>query len=411
MAKTVLLASLSLLLVVAIILQPDAAFQSSLQGLTVWWNIVFPGLLPFLVLYELIAAFGLAHAAGALLQPLMGRLFKLPGEAALTIVLGWMGGYPGGAEATASLRKRNIVSKQQGQRLLALSHMPNPLFMLVVIGAGFLHKPIAGFIIAAAVWLSAIWITLLITWLSRKEHSDLPAASAHAENIQKPSMLHQAAEALRLGREQDGRSFGKALGDSVATSVQRLMMIGGFMIFAAVLAKLAEPLLSPLLDQAGLAFMGQAFFEGHLGAYAAAVWDAPGTSTIANAAAIAAVLAWSGFSGILQAGYSISGTDLKLLPFIAWRAAHAVHACLFMVVLWHPITSLLRPLLAPGATPTFAAFDSPDDALGDYAALSLKVSELPLLWQHSLTACAIIGLIGIALAILLFPYRKAQKTG
>lgn len=275
MAKTVMLAFLSILLVVAIIIQPDAAFQASLQGLTVWWNIVFPGLLPFLVLFELIAAFGLTHALGSLLQPLMSRLFRLPGEAALTIVLGWMGGYPAGAEATASLRKRNVVTKQQGQRLLALAHMPNPLFMLVVIGAGFLHKPIVGVIIAAAVWISALWVMFIMTLFRRKEQSGQERSDQEQPGRQlgqkqsvtandeehRSTILHRAAEAFRLGREQDGRSFGKTLGDSVAASVQKLMMIGGFMIFAAVLAKLSEPLLSPWLDKAGLNFISQAFLK------------------------------------------------------------------------------------------------------------------------------------------------------
>ncbi|OMF37414.1 hypothetical protein BK133_04990 [Paenibacillus sp. FSL H8-0548] len=404
MAKTVLLAFLSILLVVSIILQPDAAFKSSLQGLTVWWNIVFPGLLPFLVLFELIAAFGLAHALGSLFQPLMSRIFKLPGEAALTIVIGWMGGYPGGAEATASLRKRNIVSKKQGQRLLALAHMPNPLFMLVVVGAGFLHKPIVGAIIAAAVWLSAIWIMLLSAAFSRKEQQSIsPIAPL------KLGFLNQAAEALRLGREQDGRSFGKALGDSVSASVQKLMMIGGFMILAALLAKLSEPLLSPLLANTGLGFISQALFEGHLGAYAASIWDGPGTSTLGNAAAIAAVLAWSGLSGILQAGYSITGTDLKLLPFIMWRIVHALHASLFMILLWKPITTLLRPLLAPGAAPTLAAYESIEETLGTYAAFSYKANDLPVLWQYSLSTCAILVLLGVGLSLMLLPYRRAGR--
>ncbi len=408
MAKTVLLAFLSILLVVAIILQPDAAFQSSLQGLTVWWNIVFPGLLPFLVLFELIAAFGLAHAIGSLLQPLMSRLFKLPGEAALALVLGWMGGYPGGAEAVASLRKRSLVTKQQGQRLLAFAHMPNPLFMLVVIGAGFLHKPIVGVIIAVIVWLSALWLMLLMTLFSQSGQASDMHSTAAKDTEQGHGMLQRAAEALRLGREQDGRSFGKALGDAVAASVQKLMLIGGFMIFAAVLAKLSEPLLSSLLDKAGLSFISQAFFEGHLGAYAAAVWDAPGAGTLGNAAAIAAVLAWSGLSGILQAGYSITGTDLKLLPFVAWRVAHALHALLFMLLLWKPATSLLRPLLAPGAAPAFAPVESfsPDKAV----AVALKAGDLPLLWQFSLSACALLALLGLVISIMLLPFRRAGRS-
>ncbi|WP_169083115.1 nucleoside recognition domain-containing protein [Paenibacillus sp. PL91] len=409
MAKTVLLAFLSVSLVVAIILQPDASFQSSLQGLTVWWNIVFPGLLPFLVLYELIAAFGLASAIGSLLQPVMTKWFKLPGEAAIAIVLGWMGGYPAGAEAVASLRKKSLVSKQQGQRLLALAHMPNPLFMLVVVGAGFLHKPIVGAIIAAAVWISALWLMLLMTLVSPKGQTvDSPVTSANANGSEQTGgMLQRAAEALRIGREQDGRTFGKALGDSVAASVQKLMMIGGFMIFAAVLAKLSEPLLSPLLAKAGLSFVSQAFFEGHLGAYAAAIWDSPGAGTIGNAAAIAAVLAWSGLSGILQAGYSITGTDLKLLPFVAWRIAHALHALLFILLLWKPITTLLSPLLAPSARPTFTDMsNTPDQAV----AVAVKAGDLPVLWQFSISACVLLALFGLIVSIILLPFRRANRT-
>lgn len=408
MAKTVLLAFLSILLVVAIILQPDAAFQSSLQGLTVWWNIVFPGLLPFLVLFELIAAFGLAHAIGSLLQPLMSRLFKLPGEAALALVLGWMGGYPAGAEAVATLRKKSLVTKQQGQRLLAFAHMPNPLFMLVVIGAGFLHKPIVGVIIAVIVWLSALWLMLLMTLLSQSGEASETHSTSVNDTEQGYGMLQRAAEALRLGREQDGRSFGKALGDAVAASVQKLMLIGGFMIFAAVLAKLSEPLLSSLLDKAGLSFISQAFFEGHLGAYAAAVWAAPGAGTLGNASAIAAVLAWSGLSGILQAGYSITGTDLKLLPFVVWRVAHALHALLFMLLLWKPATSLLSPLLAPAAAPAFAPVEAftPDRAV----AAAVKAGDLPLLWQFSLSACALLAILGLIISIMLLPFRRAGRS-
>ncbi|WP_424765828.1 nucleoside recognition domain-containing protein [Paenibacillus sp. sgz302251] len=408
MAKTVMLAVISIMLVVAIILQPDAAFQASLQGLTVWWNIVFPGMLPFLVLFELIAAFGLAHAFGSLLQPLMGRLFKLPGEAAIAIALGWMGGFPAGPEAVASLRKRKLVTKQQGQRLLALAHMPNPLFMIVVIGAGFLHKPIVGTMLAAAVWLSAIWLLLLASLFIHEGGTENIHEPPSASTKQRISLLERAAEALHLGREQDGRSFGKALGDAVSSSVQKLMMIGGFMIFAAVLAKLTEPLFDPLLAYLELNFLTQAFFEGHLGAYAASIWDAPGTSTRLNAAVISAVLAWSGLSGILQTGYAITGTDLKLLPFVAWRAAHAIHAFVFMFLLWKPITSLLRTLLPEEAVPAAAIPESLN--IDPVAPVTWRVGDFPQLWQFSLTGCLLMAFLCLLLSLMLWPYRRTNRS-
>jgi sporulation integral membrane protein YlbJ len=426
LAKTVLLAFVSILLVAAIIVSPDAAFQASLQGLTVWWNIVFPGLLPFLVLFELIAAFGLAHALAALAAPVTTKLFRLPGEAALTVILGWLGGYPAGAEAAASLRKRKLVTKQQGQRLLALSHMPNPLFMLVVIGAGFLHQPVAAILIAAAVWLSAIWLTLLSSWFSGRKNktkslqpsqqsaseSDASmilssAASPHSAEMRPIGLLASAAKAMSLGRDQDGRSFGKALGDAVTVSVQKLMVIGGFMIFAAVLAGLAAPVLAPLLARLELDFLLQALLEGHLGAYAAASWDGLGAGMLASSAAVAAALAWAGLGGIMQAGYFIAGTDLRLLPFVAARAIHALHAALFLLLLWKPATALLRRLLAQGAVPASA---SPDIwQPGSHANVPVLAADLPALWPYSIALCFVLAAC-IALSWLLLPGWRAKRT-
>ncbi|WP_162848497.1 nucleoside recognition domain-containing protein [Paenibacillus nanensis] len=411
MPKTILLAIVSILLVGSIILQPDESFKASLQGLTIWWNIVFPGLLPFLVLYEIMLAFGLAHAIGNLLQPMMKRMTGLPGEAALAVVFGWLGGYPAGSEAVTSLRKREVLNRSQSQQLLGIAHMPNPIFMLVVIGAGFLHKPIAGMMIAAAVWVSALWL-LLLSYLFRDRKqpaassSDITPAPLPSESGQRKGALSAIAQGLQSGREEDGRSFGKVLGDSVANSVQKLMIVGGLMIFAAVLSKLSEPLLIPILKQ-GFSFIGPAFFESHLGAYAAAVWDAPGASAAFGSAIIAAVLAWSGMAGILQTGYAISGTDLKLLPFIAFRLNHALHAFLLTLLLWQPMTWLIGKLNPNG--------DFPVMLYGHYFAASLDVnmpiqsvtaSELPSLWPISLTAAGLLMVI-----LLLTSFISGSKNG
>ncbi|WP_165861171.1 nucleoside recognition domain-containing protein [Paenibacillus paeoniae] len=403
MPKTILLAVLSILLVGSIIIQPDASFQASLQGLTVWWNIVFPGLLPFLVLYEIMLAFGLAHAIGSMLQPLMQRTLGLPGEAALALVFGWAGGYPAGSEAVASLRKREKLDRSQGQRLLSFAHMPNPLFMLVVIGAGFLHKPIAGMMIAAAVWVSALWL-LLITSIFR-QRKPIPAADGQTPPTRP---LSSFAQGLQAGREQDGRSFGQVLGDAVSGSVQKLMVIGGFMIFAAVLSKLSEPLFAPL-QKLGYAFVGAAFFESHLGSYAAAIWNAPGGSAMFGCAVIAAILAWSGIAGILQTGYAIAGTDLKLLPFVVHRLNHALHAFVLTLLLWRPLSWLAERLAPEGGFPVMM--------FGEYYRSSLNVSmpmtamsahDMPFLWLYSIVSMTIL------LAIMLILYacipRKSRPA-
>ncbi|MNZ84196.1 Sporulation integral membrane protein YlbJ [compost metagenome] len=286
--------------------------------------------------------------------------------------------------------------------------MPNPLFILVIIGAGFLKQPILGPMIAAAVWLSGMWLMLVTALLIPSSRS---SAAADLTAGRRPNMIERAAHAMQLGREQDGRSFGKVLGDAVSVSVQKLMVIGGFMIFASVVAKLSEPLLAPLLHTFGLSFITPALFESHLGAYASAVWDAPGVSLLPNAAIIAAVLAWGGLSGILQAGYAISGTDIKLLPFIGLRCIHALHAFAFMLLLWKPIHYLLGLWSASGTAPAIV-LSGQFSKEAETAAMTaiIRAGDLPALWPYSAAACAALALVLILVAAVLRFFKQAPRS-
>ena len=81
MYRSAALGAALLALALLIVRYPGDSFQAALQGLSIWWNLVFPGLLPFLALSELLLALGVVHAAGVLLEPVMRRVFRLPGSA------------------------------------------------------------------------------------------------------------------------------------------------------------------------------------------------------------------------------------------------------------------------------------------------------------------------------------------
>lgn len=82
--STILLGMTAVLLVICIIYAPSQAFEASSQGLALWWRIVFPALLPFLVLSQILMATGYAHGLGSFIDPVTRRLLGLPGT------LGWV---------------------------------------------------------------------------------------------------------------------------------------------------------------------------------------------------------------------------------------------------------------------------------------------------------------------------------
>ena len=128
--KISIIALLTILITVLIIIYSEESFQAALEGLKVWWEIVFPSLLPFFIIAEILMGLGVVHFLGALLEPLMRPLFKVPGVGAFAMAMGLASGYPIGAKITANLRQKNLCTKTEGERLLSFTNTAEPLLRL-----------------------------------------------------------------------------------------------------------------------------------------------------------------------------------------------------------------------------------------------------------------------------------------
>ena len=79
---------------------------SSIKGLDAWWSIVFPALLPFFIMSELLIGLGVVNFLGVLLEPVMRLLFNVPGAGAFVLAMGYTSGAPIGTLLTVNLRKK-----------------------------------------------------------------------------------------------------------------------------------------------------------------------------------------------------------------------------------------------------------------------------------------------------------------
>lgn len=349
---TMVLSFGAIVLVFCIVLYPDQAFQASLQGLSVWWKLIFPTLLPFLVLSEMMIAFGLVHGLGVLLDPVMRRLFGIPGVGGWAFALGWTVGYPAGAEATAKLRQQQALSAQEANRLLSLSHVSNPIFIIVVLGVGFLHQPQTGIIIGLLHWTSAIVTGIILQMLSRtKQSTSSPhfekndAQSAAVTDAKADTKRWQLAlNAMEQAHQADGRSFGRLLGDAVTAAVQKLMMIGGYIIMFSIVAHVLLTLIPAAIKPAYI----QAVLELHIGTYALS--NLPQSSAILQMTLLSGALAWSGFCAHLQVRSLTLAAGLNHTYFLISRIMHSMIAMLMTMACWTPLQALFRavsPTIAP----------------------------------------------------------------
>lgn len=413
---TVSLALLTAVLVLSILLFPERAFQASLGGLTVWWNIVFPSLLPFLMLAEMMNGFGAVRGIGTLLEPLTRLLFRIPGSGGWAVALGAVAGMPAGAEAAGKLRRDNLVSREEGERIVALSHVASPFFILTVIGAGFLHSVEAGAIIAVVHYSSAIGVGLLMRRHGKGSGASTPLAAAPSEPKlpgRRNMLLARALLQMHNARLQDGRSFGKLLGDSVAGAIQTLMMIGGTMIVFSVLlgifdtigvARLLSALASAVFPPSAapsetVNSLLSGTFELHVGAHLLSRLPFSGP---AEAALIGAALAWSGLAVHLQVKTAIRHTDLRYRHFLLSRCLHAGLAVVLTFLLWRPLSVLFdraEPSFGPGY-----GYGASAVRAGDFSLWSVWADVPGRLLQLGL----ILALV-VALSLLVSLLRRAGK--
>lgn len=341
--KTLMLALISILLAASLMAFPQEALEGSIRGLEIWWNVVFPSLLPFFIVSELLIGFGVVTFIGALLEPLMRPLFRVPGVGGFVWAMGLASGNPAGAKITARLRQENKVTRIEAERLVSFTSSSNPLFIFGAIAVGFFHNASLGIILALAHYLGNIIVGLIMRFHGREEEASSPPDKP------KVTGFVAAVKLLHEERIKDGRPIGKLLGDAVQSSVRTLLMIGGFIILFSVLNKILSlvgiiTLLSAIFSVILTFFhlpselnssLISGLFEMTLGAQMASETNT--VKLFEQVVVTSFILAFSGFSIQGQVASLLAETDIRFKPFFIARLIHGFFSAFLVYLFWKPL--------------------------------------------------------------------------
>ena len=364
--RTIIFAFIITFLTVSLILFPKVALEASIRGLKMWWEVVFPSLLPFFIISELLIAFGVVAFIGVIFEPLMRPIFKVPGVGGFVLAMGMASGYPSGAKLTARLRQEKQITNIEAERLVSFTNSSNPLFIFGAISIGFFHNPKIGILLATAHYLGNIFVGIAMRF-----HGGKVIGESETEKVVKKSKpsIKEAFRQLHRTRLKNNKPFGKLLGDAVSSSVQTLLMIGGFIILFSVLnnilalvnvttifASIISILLSIFHLPIDFSFpLISGIFEITLGAKL--------TSEVANVSLKDQVivtsffLAFCGFSVQAQVASILAETDIRFAPFFIARILHAFFAATLAYFLWEPLNKKLSGFHDPSLdVPVFAPF-------------------------------------------------------
>jgi sporulation integral membrane protein YlbJ len=330
-----------LIIFVSCILFPKEVFEASLRGLNTWWNIVFPALLPFFVISELLIALGLVQFLGILLEKVMRPLFNLPGCSAFVVAVGYTSGAPIGSILTADLRRKQLISKNEAERLICFTNNASPLFMFGAVAVGMFKQPEIGLVIALSHYLANLIIGICLGFLGPKQ-----------KYYYSQNQIVKKAFMTIIKLQNNSNPLGQILGNAIKKSLNNLLQIGGFIIFFSVLIELLnlfrfldllavtltiifKPLMLDIQLAKGIA---SGIIEMTIGSKIISEASAPLGFKIA---AVSLVLGWAGLSIQAQALSMISDTDISFYPFIITRIIHGLLAAGISLIIFNPTISVL----------------------------------------------------------------------
>lgn len=346
-------AGLVSLLTLSLVIYPEDGVNAAVGGLKIFWEIVFPSLLPFFVLSEIMLGMGVVHFIGVLLEPLMRPLFNVPGVGAFALSMGLAAGYPMDAVITGKFRRSRMCTRVEGERLLSFTNTADPLFIFGAVAVGMFGRPELGVTLAIAHYIASFTVGIIFKYY---HYHDRPLSISDDGEASKEGIFRRAVRALFKARRDDGRPFGRLMGDAVKESMTTLLMIGGFIMLFSVLVRMAAVfgflnLVTPIIGNILKVFnlspeLAPAVFNGVLEIDLGTMEASRLTAPLLDKAVVASwVIAWSGLSVHGQVASVIHDTDIRMGPYVIARLLHGTFAAFYTWLFLGPLAPVLAPVI------------------------------------------------------------------
>lgn len=293
----------------ALIASAQSVSASCRDALRLCGEVIIPSLFPFFVMSLLLNKLGLPQYISSTLAPAAERIFGVSGAGASALIIGLTGGYPLGAAYIADMLSSGVISRREGERLLAFCNNSGPAFIMGAIGAGVFVSVRVGIYLYVIHILAAVLTGVVMRLVARGEVMRAPGK----------------AEA-----RGDLPTFGEALPEAVRGAVSAVLNVCGFVVafsvpvsildsegaFSLALGRVAE-LTGWELRRTRALLTGLLELGGGLGAMRGL-----GISP-ANISLAAFLVGWGGVSVHFQTASVIAGSGIKGVLHFAGRLISA----------------------------------------------------------------------------------------
>ena len=289
------------------------------NGLVLWANSIVPSLFPFFVATELLSYTNFAYYLGRILNRFMKPLFNIRGEGSFAFIMGIISGYPIGAKIAANFRENNVCSKEECERLLSFTNNSGPLFIIGTVGISMFGNSTIGFLLLITHLLASISVGIIFRFW---KYNIKCSSNSNNSYISSKNNLSWC-------------NLGGIIGNSVSSSINALLLIGGFVVLFSVIISILQrsQLLYVLADCIqplfNLLHIPDTFSTGFISGIIELTNGLNMISNILikklsiNIIIASFLLGLGGISILLQVWSTISKTDLSIKPYIYGKLLHA----------------------------------------------------------------------------------------
>ena len=325
------------LIAVLLVVFSRSNLEATKSGLELWAFTVVPSLFPFFVITNLLSQTKVVSQIGRLLDKLMSPLFNVPGIGGFAFVMGLISGYPVGAKIVSDFREQKLVSKDEGERLLAFTNNSGPLFILSSVGIGMFGDTKTGILLLCTHILACITVGIILGKFSKK--TDEEFRTRINNELEKSKKITDNKR--NRNKEISIKNLGEILSNSINNSISTILLIGGFVVIFSVILSILNrtqilDMLSMLLKPILQIFNIDTDFSKPL--LSGIIELTNGVKQVSgihikaisqNIILCAFLLGFGGFSVLLQVFSIVSKTDLSMKKYVAGKLMQGILASIY----------------------------------------------------------------------------------
>lgn len=220
-----------------ILVHSDISLFYAFNGFALWYSKMVPALLPFMIISGLLIHLNLAHRFTGILHPLFHKLYHCSPYISYGIFMGFLCGFPMGAKVVADLYTSDKISYDEAEFLLCFTNNIGPVYFCSFV-------------------IPLFHITTPLPYLFGMYGLPLIYGFVLSRTYYKNKLNTVSYSIISDGK--NSKDFFTSLNLSINDSIQKILMLCGYMIFFNLLNILPHFIipslhkyLSPLLEITG----------------------------------------------------------------------------------------------------------------------------------------------------------------